>query len=158
MCKSNGWGVYYTDVLEKILDDLIAAVSRQKEKDPIGYLNNKKTKHLHNIFTAMVENVPQAPEDKIFLLGKSLGKNRKAWRRVKKGIQDRHRLFFRYSSDDKAIVYAWLNDEKTLRKENAKTDVYNVFRSMLQKGDIPDDWLHLFAAAREVTKGKTSPI
>jgi toxin YhaV len=37
------------------------------------------------------------------------------------------------------IVYAWLNDEATLRKAGAKTDVDAVFQRMLRRGEVPSD-------------------
>lgn len=37
------------------------------------------------------------------------------------------------------IVYVWLNDEVTLRKVGAKTDVYAVFQRMLARGEVPSD-------------------
>lgn len=49
-----------------------------------------------------------------------------------------HRLFFRFASSPlPLIVFVWLNDEDTLRKEGAKTDVYLRFRAMLERGEVP---------------------
>ncbi len=60
------------------------------------------------------------------------------WRRVKKGLPQRYRLFFMFASNPLAVViYAWLNDEDTLRKEGSRTDVYEVFKRMLERGDVP---------------------
>ena len=60
------------------------------------------------------------------------------WRRVKKGLPNRYRLFFRFASSPvKLIVYVWFNDEDTLRKAGAKTDVYETFGRMLAKGSVP---------------------
>jgi toxin YhaV len=36
------------------------------------------------------------------------------WRRAK--FLSRFRLFFRYNSKAKVIIYAWVNEENTLRK------------------------------------------
>jgi toxin YhaV len=58
----------------------------------------------------------------------------------KNNLPPRYRLFFQFRSDAKTIIYAWLNDEATLRKEGAKTDVYAVFESMLAKGKPPTTW------------------
>jgi toxin YhaV len=58
-------------------------------------------------------------------------------------------LFFRYSSSAKVIVFAWVNDETTLRTYGAKSDVYAVFRKMLDGGNPPDDWAALMAAASD---------
>ncbi len=50
------------------------------------------------------------------------------------------RLFFRFSSSHKAIVYAWVNDETTLRKAGAQRDPYAIFTKRLKEGNPPDDW------------------
>jgi len=44
------------------------------------------------------------------------------------------------------IVYAWLNDDRTLRQEGARTDPYAVFARMLGRGQPPTDWDELVAA------------
>jgi hypothetical protein len=60
------------------------------------------------------------------------------WRRVKRGLPSRYRLFHRFSSKPvRVVVYVWLNDEATLRKAGAKTDVYTVFQRMLARGEVP---------------------
>lgn len=61
----------------------------------------------------------------------------------------RFRLFFRYSTSAKIIVFAWVNDETTLRIYGSKSDAYAVFRKMLDKGNPHDDW----AAASEPHQG-----
>ncbi len=52
-------------------------------------------------------------------------------------------------------MYAWVNDENTLRKAGARTDPYAVFRRKLDQGIPPDDWATLLAEARlaEAAKG-----
>lgn len=45
--------------------------------------------------------------------GNTLGPEHRHWRRAK--IGRRFRLFFRYDSRAKTIVFAWVNDEQTLR-------------------------------------------
>ena len=37
-------------------------------------------------------------------------------------------------------MFAWVNDEQTLRKRGAKSDPYAVFRAMLKRGNPPADW------------------
>jgi toxin YhaV len=74
-------------------------------------------------------------------------KNRQ-WFRAK--FHQRFRLFFRFSSKEQVIVYAWMNDERTLRKAGAKTDPYRVFREMLEAGDPPTTIEALLAKAHEL--------
>ena len=49
-------------------------------------------------------------------------------------------MFFRFDSRSKVIVYAWVNDENTLRKAGSSTDPYAVFRAKLLAGDPPHGW------------------
>lgn len=44
------------------------------------------------------------------------------------------------------IVYAWVNDEATLRKAGSSSDPYAVFRAMLVAGNPPHDWNRLLDA------------
>ena len=83
-------------------------------------------------------------------LGKTLGKEYANWRRVKKGMPDRYRLFFRFASNPvQLIVYVWFNDEDTLRKAGAKTDVYETFKRMLMRGEVPSSINVLLAESQK---------
>lgn len=63
-------------------------------------------------------------------------------------IGRRFRLFFRYDSRSKVIIYAWVNDENTLRSAGSKSDPYAVFEKMPGRGNPPDDWDALITATR----------
>ena len=61
-------------------------------------------------------------------------------------MPDRYRLFFRFASKPiKLIVYVWFNDEGTLRKAGSKTVVYDVFKKMLSRGQVPASVADLLA-------------
>lgn len=49
----------------------------------------------------------------------------------------------------KIIVYAWVNDEQTLRSAGSKTDPYGVFEKMPGRGRSPDDWDALVRACQQ---------
>ena len=87
---------------------------------------------------------PTLPE---FVIGNTLGKEHRDWRRAKKGMPNRYRLFFKYATVNEHIVLAWFNDENTLRKAGSKTDVYEVFKKMLSRGEIPSDMQELITAS-----------
>ncbi|WP_256583998.1 type II toxin-antitoxin system YhaV family toxin [Pseudomonas sp. SDI] len=89
----------------------------------------------------ILEAVPADPGRDEFRQGNTLGTAYRHWRRAK--IGRRFRLFFRYDSRSKVIVYAWVNDENTLRSAGSKSDPY-----MLGRGNPPDDWDALTAATR----------
>jgi toxin YhaV len=74
------------------------------------------------------------------------GGDRKNWFRGKTGNR-RYRLFCRFQSTGRIIVYAWVNDESSLRAYGSRTDAYAVFTQMLDAGNPPDDWNALVAAA-----------
>ncbi len=61
------------------------------------------------------------------------------------------RLFFKFSVARKVIVFAWLNDQRTLRKQGGSTDVYAVFQQMLKAGRPPDTLDDLL---KKVSSGK----
>ena len=95
----------------------------------------------------MLETVPTDPARDEYRQGNTLGPAHRHWRRAK--IGRRFRLFFRYDSKAKVIVYAWVNDETTLRSSGSKSDPYAVFEKMLGRGNPPDDWNALVAVARQ---------
>ena len=94
--------------------------------------------------------MPANPDHPDFRLGKTLGRDYGNWRRVKKGLPERYRLFFRFASKPvKLIVCVWFNDEDTLRKAGSSTDVYETFRRMLVRGEVPDGVDHLLRQSRK---------
>jgi toxin YhaV len=138
--NANGWGLYFFRTFKAALDELEAVVTQLAQVDPKGYKAHPKTKLLASVYKAITEMVPANPDAPEFRLGKTLGVNNTNWRRVKKGMPDRYRLFFRFASNPvKVIVYVWFNDEDTLRKAGAKTDVYETFKRMLARGVVPGD-------------------
>lgn len=147
---ANGWRLTYFRVFQVALDELEAAVTELARKDPGGYRTHPKTKLLASVYRAVTELVPTNPDAADFRLGRTLGSGNTHWRRVKAGMPDRYRLFFRYASNPvKVIVYVWFNDEDTLRKAGSRTDVYETFKRMLARGVVPTGIDALLAAAAE---------
>ena len=137
---ANGWQIFYYKVFKTALDELEAVVSKLAADDPQGYKTHPKTKLLASVYRAIMQLVPANPDAPDFRLGKTLGPEYANWRRVKKGMPDRYRMFFRFASNPlKVIVYVWFNDEDTLRKAGSKTDVYETFKRMLARGVVPND-------------------
>ena len=87
------------------------------------------------------EIIPSDPASSRYLLGNTLGPKHRAWRRAKFGGQ--YRLFFRFDSAAKIIIFAWMNDEESLRSYGSKNDAYAVFARMLETGDPPSTWTDL---------------
>ena len=58
-------------------------------------------------------------------------------------------MFFRYDSRSRVIVYAWANNQETLRAAGSRNDPCAVFSRMLERGNPPDDWDDLVNACEE---------
>ena len=93
------------------------------------------------------DEIPRDPSRKEYRQGNTLGEHRKHWFRAKFG-GGRFRLFFRFRTDVRIILYVWVNDAETLRTYGSRTDAYAVFARMLDSGNPPDDWDELVAAAQ----------
>jgi toxin YhaV len=148
----NGWQLFAHSLLIEQLEKLIAAVERERAKSPETYESSAYAKLLAALNQLLFETVPEDPTRPEYRQGDTLGPDRKHWFRAKFGGQ-RFRLFFRYDSKAKVIIYAWVNDESTKRTYGAKTDAYAVFKKMLDKGNPPDDWEALLKAAKSGESG-----
>jgi len=125
---------------------LYAAAQRAEAKDPQGFANNANIKLFRALGQLMMEAIPSDPARAEYRQGNTLGTAYRHWRRAK--IGRRFRLFFRYDERAKIIIYAWVNDEQTLRSAGSTTDPYTVFEKMLGRGNPPDDWNALVQASK----------
>jgi toxin YhaV len=144
----NGWTIYAHPLFLDQLERLVQAVERDQKNDPKNYTKKPNAKLLKSVSTIALERIPQDPTDKRYRLGDTLGESYKHWFREKFGA-GRFRLFFRYDSRSKIIIYAWINDEKTLRTYGAKSDAYAVFSAMLTGGNPPNNWEALLASCKD---------
>ncbi|MBB5223181.1 toxin YhaV [Amaricoccus macauensis] len=146
MLTINGWAVLAHPLFLDQWETLIEAVEALKAKRPKDYQKAANAKLLAVLVQLVTVTVPSDPTAAIYRQGSSLGDDRKHWFRAKFG-NGRFRLFFRYSSASKVIIFAWVNDENSLRTYGSKTDAYKVFKGMLDGGNPPDDWSALHEQA-----------
>ncbi len=144
----NGWTLYLHPLFELQLKKLIFQVEALQAKDLLGYRELPATKLLATINRYMRESIPRDPNAPEFRQGNTLGADNRHWFRAK--FHERYRLFYRFSSKEKVIIYAWVNDENTLRKTGSKTDPYAVFRTMLDSGNPPGTMVELLATSVEL--------
>ncbi|MCW5592181.1 MULTISPECIES: type II toxin-antitoxin system YhaV family toxin [Gammaproteobacteria] len=145
--QRHGWTLLFHECVVEQLRKLHAAAQRAEQNDPEGFESNANVKLFRALSQLMLETVPTDPARDEYRQGNTLGPAHRHWRRAK--IGRRFRLFFRYDSKAKVIVYAWVNDETTLRSSGSKSDPYAVFEKMLGRGNPPDDWNALVAASRQ---------
>lgn len=142
----NGWTLFAHPVFLDQLDTLTAQVEALERKDPAGYIRKNATRRLAAIAKLAFEVIPQDPARPEYRQGNTLGDEHKYWFRAK--FFQQYRLLFRFHAQAKVIVYAWVNDERTLRAYESANDAYRVFRRMLDSGRPPSDWDQLLAEAR----------
>ncbi|MBM3786186.1 MAG: type II toxin-antitoxin system YhaV family toxin [Acidobacteria bacterium] len=143
--ERNGWMLLFHECIVGQLQKLGAAAHRAQMQDPQGFEGNANVKLFKALSHLILEVVPGDPNRDDFRQGNTMGPEFRHWRRAK--IGRRFRLFFRFDSKSKIIIFAWVNDEKTLRAAGSATDPYAVFQKMLERGNPPDDWHDLLASA-----------
>ncbi len=150
--KVHGWTLVAHPLFLAQVGDLAREVVRLRQKDPTGYTNKNASKRLKAILALALETIPQDPSRSEYRQGDTLGKEYKHWRRAK--FFQQYRLFFRYDSGTRVIVYAWVNDEDTKRAYGSSNDAYRLFGRMLDKGNPPDDWEALMKAGKPLVDPK----
>ncbi len=142
----NGWAIFTHPLFLDQYESLAQKVSALQKKDPVNYRKKNASKRLAAIHKLSFEIIPSDPSLPEYRQGTTLGYNYKHWFRAK--FFQQYRLFFRFHSESKIIVLAWVNDEKNKRAYGSKTDAYRVFEKMLNSGHPPDDWDSLLKEAQ----------
>jgi toxin YhaV len=140
----NGWRLYWHPLLEWQVKRLLAQVEKAGKDGSAS----PAAKLLKTISRYIGEIIPRDPNSSEFRQGNALGPENRHWFRAK--FHQRYRLFYRFSSQAKVIVYVWVNDEDSLRKAGSKTDPYTTFRSMLKAGNPPASFAELLKVSRAV--------
>ena len=145
MIQRDGWNLLFHECLVEQLRKLHAAAERAQKQDPKGFESNANVRLFAALSKLIFEAVPSDPNREEYRQGNTMGAAYRHWRRAK--IGRRFRLFFRFDSRTRIIIFAWVNDEHTLRASGSKSDPYIVFQRMLERGHPPDDWADLLSAS-----------
>lgn len=145
LAERSGWRLFQHAAFRHTIDALAPEVKRLARDQPRDWQVHPKAKLLRRITDLVEVEIPHNPNEPAYALRNTLGPTHRHWRRAK--FLGRFRLFFRFDSASRIIIYAWVNDENTLRTAGARTDPYVVFRRRLEEGDPPDDWSALQAEA-----------
>jgi toxin YhaV len=148
------WQLYVHPAFSETFDALVAEVARLSATDPLHHAEHPKAKLLKRIVDLVTTEIPRNPAAAEFALGNTLGPAHRHWRRAK--FLGRFRLFFRYGSKARVIIYAWVNDEGTLRQAGGRNDPYSVFGRLLRGGHPPDDWNILVRQATSLKRPQLS--
>lgn len=142
----NGWALFAHPLFLDQVAELAEKVSALKAANPAGYRSKNATKRLAAINKLIFEEIPADPTDPKFRQGNTLGDEHRHWFRAK--FFQQYRLFFRFHAESRVIIFAWVNDDTTLRAYDSRTDAYRVFKGMLEDGNPPGDWKALLASAQ----------
>jgi len=141
---AEGWTILAHPLFLEAMERLVLAVDDERASEPHEPPSGNAKLLGHLLDLAFVK-IPQDPGRPAYRHGGTLA-DRRHWFRGKTG-GGRYRLFYRYDSRARIIIYAWINDQDSLRTFGSKTDVYAVFAKMLDSGNPPDTWEDLLKAA-----------
>lgn len=126
----------------------VEVLSKQLDREALKA--HETVKLAKRVYDATLNIIPQDPNHPSYRLNDELRK----YRRYKQGLA-RYRLFFAFSSTPKIILYLYLNDKGSLRKEGDKNDPYQIFARFVSQGKVshnPEDpriqkWIREFPVA-----------
>ena len=110
----NGWTLLFWISFRERWGAILDATAHARARDPEEYIHEPVVKLFRTVRDLVFKDIPANPDHPRFRQGKTLGGPHSHWRRAK--FHQRFRLFFRFHAASHSIVYAWLNDENTLRK------------------------------------------
>jgi len=139
-----GWTILAHPLFLDAIERLVAAVERERTSKPDAPPSDNAKLLGHLLDLALVK-IPQDPGNASYRHGGALA-NRRHWFRAKTG-GGRYRLLYRYDSRARIIIYAWVNDENSLRTHGSRADAYAVFAKMLDSENPPDTWDDLMESA-----------
>ncbi|GAB6111200.1 type II toxin-antitoxin system YhaV family toxin [Desulfomicrobium salsuginis] len=146
MIENHGWKLFFHECMLEQLERLKAAAERARRSDPECHASNSNVKLFTAVSRLVFDTIPSDPSRPEYRLGTTMGPAFRHWRRAK--IGRRFRVFFRYDSASRVIVFVWINDEQTLRCAGGRSDPYVVFSKMLLRGNPPDEWNALLASSK----------
>src|ERR1035438_3429234 len=131
--EAHGWRLFVHPLFHAQWETLAKRVEQLASSDPNGYVSLPAAKMLATINHYIRDVIPRDPNSPEFRQGNTLGPDNRHWFRAR--FHGRYRLFYRFSTEQKIVVYGWINDERSLRKSGSRTDPYVLFKAMLESGE-----------------------
>ena len=147
----NGWTLLYHPVFGERYAVLRDQARRLKRELPTAeYVSHPTVKLAAAVHRLLLEIIPADPDAPEFRLRGNLS----TFRRAKgHGLPPHYRLFWVFSTRARTVIYLYLNDPATLRKEGSRTDPSAIFSRLLAAGEIGADYeanLRAWEKARSV--------
>lgn len=131
------WTVYLSHSVSAVFEKLKSDSARLLKKDPAKNVQHPKVRDFIKLQKAIRDAIAN-PHDPSYRLGHSLGERHKDWRRIKRDLPSRYRLFFRFFETSREIFFVWLNDAQHIRREGHRKDVYTDFARRLDSSNVPN--------------------
>ena len=119
---ANGWTLLFHEALIDQVKTLADGCRRARRADAKNFQSNANVKLFAALAKLLLEIIPSDPTRPEYRQGNTLGQAYRHWFRAK--FFGRFRLFFRYDSRSRIIVYTRVNDERSLRQRGGKSDPY----------------------------------
>ena len=134
----HGWTVLFTEPFLSAYGDLSARARKLKsELTEHEYAQHPDVKLFLTVRELTSDAIPSNPKRAAYRLSGRLSK----FRRTKgHGLPRRYRLFWVFSDQLRVIIFLYLNDSRSLRKEGARSDPYRLFATMVGRGEIGADF------------------
>jgi len=134
----HGWTVLFTEPFLSAYGDLSARARKlQGELSETEYEQHPDVKLFLTVRELTRTVIPSDPQHADYQLRGDLAK----FRRTKgRGLAKRYRLFWAFSEQLKVIIFLYMNDSGSLRKEGDRSDPYRRFSSMVRRGEIGADF------------------
>ena len=109
----NGWRLHGHPLFLDQFEALTNAVATARAKEPDAYKEKRPAKLLAALVRLVADDIPADPAAPKYRQGDTLGRGGSHWFRAK--FFQQYRLFFRFNSRAKIIIFAWGNDDDTKR-------------------------------------------
>jgi toxin YhaV len=149
----HGWTVLFSEPFLSAYGDLSAKTRKLKhELSEEEYERHPDVKLFLTVRELTRDIIPSDPHHAGYRLHGDLSK----FRRTKgRGLPGRYRLFWVFSEQLKVIIFLYLNDSRSLRKEGDRSDPYRVFSGMVSRGEIGTDFEENYRRWQTVRRSST---
>ncbi len=129
----NGWRIFVWRDFRERWAALRSQVEESRRRDPAGYRTSSAAKFLSTLRDIVLKEIANNPASEAYRQGRTLGGANRNWQRAK--FHQRFRLFFRFSSKHRMIIYAWLNDERSASRDHGRRSRRRRFPGLCGAGD-----------------------
>jgi toxin YhaV len=123
---SNESRIRFHAAFDLVLDELVAVVAKERQRDPANYKRSPQTRLLAKIYRAIKQEVPGDPQHASYYQGAGEGYGLTQWKRAKPGAK--YRMFFKHLKDEDLIVFTWIGSDLSPEKYRSQMEAFRAYR------------------------------